>query len=110
MFCLAVRSNHLGMRIMLTRQIVRVASLSAGLPLLGACAAGASMASLESVEANCLAQYHTYSSAWACARNKNAGTWDEYRARYVANGDALLDRVNRGQISDASARAALSRA
>jgi hypothetical protein len=95
---------------MLAMQIIRVGGLAALFPLLAACAAGASIESVQTVEAACLAQYPTYSGAWHCARDHHAGTWDEYRARYVANGDALLDRVNRGQISDANARAVMSRA
>src|SRR6476659_6264131 len=95
---------------MLAKQLIRMAALPAMLPLLAACAAGASTVSLQSVEASCLARSATYSGAWHCVRDTHAGTWDEYRARYVANGDALLERVNRGQISDANARAVLGHA
>lgn len=59
---------------------------------------------LQAVEGDCLVQYPTYSAAWNCARNKQLYNSDEYRVRYVATGDALLDQVNRGQISDAMAR------
>ena len=64
--------------------------------------------SLQSVEADCLARYPSYSEAWQCVRNSHAGTREDYRARYIANGDALLARVNRGQISDATARTLLA--
>ena len=93
---------------MLAMRIARPVTLFALLPFLGACATTG--ASLQSVEAACLAEYPTYSGAWACARDKHAGSYDEYRARYVANGDALLYRVNHGQISDANAREILGRA
>src|SRR4051794_20111476 len=76
--------------IMNTMSLARWVGLPAVLPLLAACAAGASTVSLQSVEVSCLSQYPTYSGAWHCAREQHAGSWDEYRARYVANGDALL--------------------
>jgi hypothetical protein len=67
-----------------------------------------STGSLKSVEANCVTQYRTYSDAWSCARNQNNLTYDDYRSRYIANGDSLLAQVNNGQISDADARSSMS--
>jgi hypothetical protein len=80
--------------------------LAATIPSLGACNTTGS--SLATVEADCVSRYSTYSAAWGCARVQYAGTYDEYRARYLATGDDLLDQVNRGQISDAAARASMS--
>jgi hypothetical protein len=64
--------------------------------------------SLKSVETSCIGQYHSYSDAWNCVRNQNNLTYDDYRSRYIANGDDLLAQVNSGQISDADARASMS--
>jgi hypothetical protein len=85
---------------MLRWRTIRAIGLAAATCILAGCN---TTGTLKSVEADCAARYSRYKDAWACARNQNAGTYDEYRARYLANGDALLDQVSRGQVSDASA-------
>ena len=86
------------------RVISRLGQLAL-LPLLSACVSGGT---LQSVETNCASRFPTYADAWSCARNQRAGSYDEYRARYLTTGDTLLNQVNRGQVSDAAARASLS--
>ena len=76
------------------------------MPLLSACVSGGG--TLQSVETNCASRFPTYADAWSCARNQRAGSYDEYRTRYLATGDTLLNQVNRGQVSDSAARASLS--
>ena len=87
-------------------QAIRMGLLGAliGIPL-GGCNTAPS---LGSVESDCLARYSNYPQAWNCSRNVTAGTLNEYRTRYVSFGDAMLDQVNSGRISDADARGAMA--
>jgi hypothetical protein len=85
------------------------------LPLFLAVAAGLLLAgcntspsgSLQAGISDCLVRYPDYSQAWNCSRGLQ-GSYDDYRNVYVANGDAALNRVNSGQVSEADARASLS--
>jgi hypothetical protein len=80
------------------------ASAAAFLALAGCNTSG----SLKTVEASCVGQYKTYNDAWNCARNQNNVSYDDYRSRYIANGDVLAAQVSAGQVSDSSARASMS--
>ena len=62
------------------RVISRLGQLAL-LPLLSACVSGGT---LQSVETNCASRFPTYADAWSCARNQRAGSYDEYRTRYLA--------------------------
>lgn len=56
---------------------------------------------------DCLVGAQSYASAWKCSR-MNVASYNGDRNVYVANGDALLDQVNRGEVSDADAMDRLS--
>jgi hypothetical protein len=66
-----------------------------------------STASLKDVETSCAAASVRYADAWNCARNQYL-SYDEYRARYLATGDAVAAQVNAGQLSDAAARTSMA--
>ena len=73
----------------------------------GSLAACNSTAPLTQVEASCASASGNYNDAWGCVRGQYL-SYDEYRARYLATGDAVAAQVNAGQISDAAARASLA--
>jgi hypothetical protein len=56
---------------------------------------------------DCLVSTQSYASAWKCSRAQAANYNGDTKV-YVANGDAMLDQVNRGEVSDADARDSLS--
>jgi hypothetical protein len=85
------------------RQIC-LGAIAAIVPLLGGCNTSGS---LKDLETSCAANSSSYNAAWSCVRNQNL-SYDEYRSRYIANGDVLAAQVNAGQVSDAAARASMS--
>jgi hypothetical protein len=84
-------------------RLICVGGLTATIRLLSGCNTSGS---LKDVEASCAASSASYKDAWSCVRqNLN---YDEYRSRYMANGDALAAQIDAGQISDTAGRAIMA--
>jgi hypothetical protein len=93
------------------RRVGRVALLAA--MSLAGCESGPTGPDLATVEQQCGAATRPFEDSWPCIRVGFAGRQDGYplvRDQYLATGDVVAEKVRAGQMTQAEAKLAMTRA
>jgi hypothetical protein len=92
---------------------MKAVALAITLLALAACEDGSTRPNLGTVEQQCGAATRPFEESWPCIRGGFAGVQDGYpgvRDQYLATGDVVAEKVRAGQMTQAEAKLAMTRA